>query len=281
MGIFLDKHKIHNWMLGTTIVLFGVLSTIDTPFVLNGLFMNGFWQSVITVLLILTIIELNVLGIRQFPLFKRIYMHAFTVFYFILTFIDNGRVEYLLMLLWVLITSSLFANDYYRNYEKGKEYPRDRMFMIHILSIFFLVLPIADFTIIQDGRMALSGLITGLSILLLITIVLKGLNRKLRPHLEVLLSLIIILPLVCFLLIGGLNYALDDSIPDTYMYEIVELDVDSGARRPTTYEVYFMIEGKKEHIGVSEDIYYTLQIGDEIEVSVYEGFFGFEYLIHE
>jgi hypothetical protein len=64
-------------------------------------------------------------------------------------------------------------------------------------------------------------------------------------------------------------------------YEIVDLGVQSGPRQVTIYKVYFTIEGKKEYIGVDKDLYFGLEIGNDIEVSVYEGFFGFEYLIHE
>ena len=86
--------------------------------------------------------------------------------------------------------------------------------------------------------------------------------------------------LVCFFLISGLNYSLDNSDPDIYYVEIVDLDVDTGGRH-TSYEVYFYLQGEKQYVGVSKNTYYELEIGDPFTVKIYPGFLGFEYLISE
>lgn len=262
--------------------LFGVLSMIDTPFVLDGYFRSDFWDVVTSVLIVLLFVELNLLGIRQFTLFKRLYMHLITVFVILLSLISNDRMYYVLILMWVFVSSGCFIYDYMKQYRDTKtEYPRDRMFYIHAMSILFIVFPLTDLTIIQDGTMALVSLGVGLFVCVVAVIFMLILKINLKQNLELTVSMFFIVPLLFFLLIAGLNYALDDSISETHVYEIIDLEVDSGPRTPTTYEVYFEIDGKREHIGVDEDLYYELEIGDDISVSIYDGFFGFEYLIHE
>jgi hypothetical protein len=63
MNKILRTQSFHKWVIGSTIVIFFVLTTIATPFVFNGFFMSSFWDVFTDVLLLSIVFELNVLGI--------------------------------------------------------------------------------------------------------------------------------------------------------------------------------------------------------------------------
>lgn len=65
--------------------------------------------------------------------------------------------------------------------------------------------------------------------------------------------------------------------PETYSYEVVEKDIQSGARQITRYILTVEINGKKIDIDVSNDVYYEKEIGDEILVDYNQGALGFAY----
>ena len=78
-----------------------------------------------------------------------------------------------------------------------------------------------------------------------------------------------------------LNYSLDTSVPIEYSAEIIEMDIDTGARSMTTYDLTIIIEGEKFKISTSQSRYYQLSVGDEIVVNRYRGALNYEYMIYE
>ncbi len=67
----------------------------------------------------------------------------------------------------------------------------------------------------------------------------------------------------CFSMFGlsVINTSLNTE-PETYSYEVVEKDIQSGARQITRYILTVEINGKKIDIDISNDVYYEKEIGD-------------------
>lgn len=84
-----------------------------------------------------------------------------------------------------------------------------------------------------------------------------------------------------FLTISSLNIIFDMSKPEISRFEIIDMDVDGGGRRITSYELT-VFDGSNEFvIDVIKDDYNKLKIGDIIELSLYEGAFNVSYYIYE
>ncbi|PKL00385.1 MAG: hypothetical protein CVV56_06600 [Tenericutes bacterium HGW-Tenericutes-1] len=77
------------------------------------------------------------------------------------------------------------------------------------------------------------------------------------------------------------NYVIDDSSPSDILVEIIDMDIDTGYRSLTTYDLTIAYNNEEYVIGTSQSMYYQLEIGDEITITYYEGAFGIEYLIYE
>ncbi len=77
------------------------------------------------------------------------------------------------------------------------------------------------------------------------------------------------------------NYSFDTSVPIEYSAEIIEMDIDTGGRSMTTYDLTIIIEGEEYQISTSQSRYYQLNVGDEIIVNRYQGAFNYEYMIYE
>lgn len=88
-------------------------------------------------------------------------------------------------------------------------------------------------------------------------------------------------PLIFFILLNTINYSFDLSDPDIFEYEIVELKIETGFRKPIQYRVYFEIEGNSYYVSVTQNDYYKYQVGDMIEVKVYQGFLNEPYRVNE
>ncbi len=278
----MESKKRNSLIIGITIFMFGILNTINTPYVFDGYFMNGYWDYVSIGLLLILFIEINTLGIKSFPIIQRVNLLLFTGVLIFAYFYNNDRVEYLVYLGWIFPTCYILVKDYIRNYKpKTREYPRNRMVMIFALGVFFIILPIGDFNVINDITAILYGVAVGIIITILMFLIMILIKYDMNKGFLIVLSTLIASPLISFLLIIGINYALDTSEPQIKEYEIIELDVDTGFRQPTTYEVYFEIDDKSYHVGVEKDLYYQLEVGDNIDIFLYEGFFKLEYMLNE
>ena len=77
------------------------------------------------------------------------------------------------------------------------------------------------------------------------------------------------------------NYVIDDSSLSDILVEIIDMDIDTGYRSLTTYDLTIVYNNEEYVIGTSQSMYYQLEIGDEITITYYEGAFGIEYLIYE
>ncbi len=71
-----------------------------------------------------------------------------------------------------------------------------------------------------------------------------------------------------------LNYALDDSEPQSYVLRIEGKDLDLHRKSPDSYEFIFTVEGKPLELEVSRSTYRRFEVGDLYPVRLYKGAFG-------
>lgn len=277
-----DLNKYATKIIVATLVLGGAINFFATPYVFGGFLMLPVFDVVRLILIILFFLELNILGVRQLSKVDRILIGLFTVIYFSEFFYRDGRIQFLVLLVWFLLALYQQLTDYFKNYYPNDKtsYNMNRLGYLTAYGVLFLILPMADMRLFQDGLMMLISL--GVSVIVttgeVIVLVKKSFSTK--ELLAAGFSTLLLGVLAVFFLISGLNYALDTSDPEEYYVEIVDLDVDTGGRH-TTYEVYFFLHGEKQYVGVSKSEYYDLSVGDPFTVQVYQGFLGFEYLTSE
>lgn len=71
-----------------------------------------------------------------------------------------------------------------------------------------------------------------------------------------------------------LNYALDDSEPQSYVLTIEEKDYHFHRKSPDSFEFVFTLEGKTLELEVSRSTYHRFDVGDYYYVRLYKGAFG-------
>ncbi len=107
--------------------------------------------------------------------------------------------------------------------------------------------------------------------------------KKLKQEKIVLFVLNILYPviiyLICFIYMVGFNYALDLSSSQIYSCEILDKHISSG--RNSEFLIKVLINEKEIELSIGSNDYHNLDIGEVIDLSLYKGFFGWEYLIYE
>ncbi len=78
-----------------------------------------------------------------------------------------------------------------------------------------------------------------------------------------------------------LNYALDTGTPIKQSFEIVDAEIDGGYRKLTEFIFVVQVDGQDMELQVSESDFYAHDIGDNIEVTLYNGFFHEPFYIAE
>lgn len=87
--------------------------------------------------------------------------------------------------------------------------------------------------------------------------------------------------IVCYFTLSIINFSLDYKSPEIITVQGVEKKINSGARQPTTFNLYVTFNGKKTEIAVPSNVYYDSEINDLIEISLNEGFLGQAYYYYE
>ncbi|MFW6377510.1 MAG: hypothetical protein ACOCZ5_02575, partial [bacterium] len=265
-----------------TIGLVGVINFIGTPYVFNGFFMKSFWNYVVQGLLLLFLLEINLLNIKQYKIQNRILIHIFSVSLIFIYFSRNNRLDYIIMFVYVILALSIYIIDYLKNYYPSNDtYHLDRSGYLSVFGFLFLALYLLEIDLLDESILIYIALVVGIVSSIGAIIVFNIMNLVWKSILTYTLLVMMISVSVIFVMGAGLNYALDTSEPEVHYVEISDLNVNTGPRSITSYEVYFTLNGNTHHIGVTKSEYYELEIEDPFRVSIYSGFFGLEYIIAE
>ena len=85
---------------------------------------------------------------------------------------------------------------------------------------------------------------------------------------------------ISFVTISTINYAFDKA-PTPISVKVLDKNIQSGARQTTSFYVKVKIKEKEENIEVPVDVYHATDIGDYIELKLYNGALGYSYYIYE
>ncbi len=93
----------------------------------------------------------------------------------------------------------------------------------------------------------------------------------------------ILLILLCFGIsytgIATVNYAFDDSSTQLSV-QVLDKKVRAGARQLTSFYFKIEIEDKETRLDVPANVYYSTEVGDYIEIKLYDGALGYSYYIY-
>lgn len=84
-----------------------------------------------------------------------------------------------------------------------------------------------------------------------------------------------------FLTLASMNIYLDTSKPTYEEYIIKDKEINTGAKKITTYEFKVQKDDNSFRIAVSEMTYYRYEINDSIVLSIYSGAFNEPYIIYD
>ena len=94
----------------------------------------------------------------------------------------------------------------------------------------------------------------------------------------------ILLVILCFILsfmsVSAINYAFDSS-STTVSAQVLDKNVQSGARQVTSFYLEVKIDETEIKIRVPVEIYHSAEVGDNVEIKLYNGAFGYSYYIYE
>lgn len=94
----------------------------------------------------------------------------------------------------------------------------------------------------------------------------------------------ILLVLVCFALvfvsISTINYAFDSS-PTSLTVQVSDKDIQAGTRQATSFYLKVKLDDEEIKIEVPVVVYHNTEIGDNIEIKLYNGALGYSYYIYE
>lgn len=83
-----------------------------------------------------------------------------------------------------------------------------------------------------------------------------------------------------FTAIATVNYAFDDS-PTTYSAQVLDKNIISGAKRVTSRYFEIKIEEAEVRLEVPVAVYHSTEVGEYIEIKLYDGALGYSYYIYE
>lgn len=273
------KKKIISSIIGITFGIYVAIHFIATPFVFQGFFMNTIWDDVSLVLLLLLFLEIAILDIKAYVLEQRILIWGYLLIFIVTRYFIPFRIASI-----VLFVYGVFSLYVVIKQNKKGNFPFNRLSMMTIISLFMIFSQLLDIQMIHSNAFLWISLAIGLPLGVI------GIFLTFKYHLfenyngyrwEIPVSLVILTPLFCYMIVSIANYSLDSSEPYTYEVVITDLDVRTGYRQITQYKVFFELDGKTFEVGVSQDNYYAYHIGDRFDVNLYEGFFHEPYLINE
>lgn len=91
-----------------------------------------------------------------------------------------------------------------------------------------------------------------------------------------------ILTCFCFSLaaVSTINYAFDDSSTQISV-EVLDKRISSGARQATSFYFQIQIDDTEKELEVPVEVYHSTEVGDYVEIKLYNGALGYSYYIYE
>ena len=290
-----DKVLFNDKKLIITFIVFGIFSFAFVIFSMSKLgakvLNHSLFKIIIKIIISAFFIFLAFYKKEKVRLYSSLLLIIYAILIWIKFFFLSSKFSLFLSFTWVII-SILFEVFEYLTMKNKKERSICRLDFIIMLIFLDCIIHLNYFKTINDNAFLYPVILSSL-ISLLITIIILIIKRELlkdrlgsvkHPKITTLfipLITLIMAFLFSYLFLNIINYSLDFSEPITYEYEVIKKDVSAGYRQATTFDFYIEVNNKEIKISVSSDIYYNIEIGDYINISLYRGFLKEPYLIYE
>ncbi len=211
---------------------------------------------------------------------------SFVVFYWITLFTSNRIFDFFLCIYSVIffISGILFADKKDLNNTLI-----NRFFGMFSIIVLFQVLNVADFSYQNDSLLWLYSIIPAALIMIAIVLIICIYYSRLRKKEKIRKKKMVYAYLTGIFgglmlgyiwsvgMISNLNYALDFSTPQIIDCVVEKLVMDSKA----SDKAIVIYEEEKIEVSITRDEYYTLEEGDILPISLYQGAFRISYYIWE
>lgn len=219
---------------------------------------------------------------RKVHVLGKINLWLFLALYISLSFLNLGKIEALFLFIYSIF-NVITAIYLYKTKKKGHAivWPFG---CLAYLAIIIQILKVEFINKNSDLKFALiSTIITIIFFIpyLAYTIHKFVSNKNYGELINKPLIALIIVFIFSFVTITSLNFYLDNSTPNYEEYQIIDKDIQVGAKKITTYEFKVKKGDTVFTISVSELTYYDYEINDLIVLTIYSGAFNAPYYIFE
>ncbi len=226
---------------------------------------------------------------KKFNIYTRLTFIAFLLFYWAGIFFFDDRLNQIVIhvftYLFLIIGITKLRTEYKNSENKKSLNPFNRFIAVGAflaLAILYFVYDIGY----SNDYIFLYGLIISVFISLIAMLVISIKYKKNKSNKKNFILAMVLIP-ICLLTIGtasvsfeimSINYMFDYSDGVEYIVIVKKLDDDEDYSEA---KVYFEIDGVEYNVGISQEEYFNLKIGDYIKVIKYNGFLNLTYVIYD
>ena len=127
------------------------------------------------------------------------------------------------------------------------------------------------------------GIILSILTLVIFLKFFKNIDYFLENRNELIISCILLVLagfFISFVTITTINYAFDKA-PTPISVQVLDKNIQSSARQATSFYFEVIIAEQEQNIEVPVDVYHSTEIGDYIEIKLYNGALGYSYYVYE
>ncbi len=272
------------------IVIIAVISFFGNSYFAYEFF-NSLFFDILSLVLIVSMLVVR--SIQIFPRQKTLYGKIFTLVYFnmfalafaLRPFVAN-RIWAIILFLSFIVAIALLVIMAFKYIKVPNNYFLTTFeTAIAILPLLFLLSIRQDYVGAQTMwiPVVVGGVILSICALLIFLRYFKNFEHFKKSKGE-LIAACVLTVLLCFafafVAINTINYAFDTT-PTTLTVQVLDKDIQSGARQPTSFYVMVQIDQTETKIEVPVVVYYDTEIGDYIDIQLYKGALGYSYYIYE
>ncbi len=276
---YFRKFNRKSWIIFAFFIvfLFGLVFYLNSPKTLE------FRNSIVGKLLLCSVITAICLVVaflksNEIPWLGKSALIGFSILYTLFNFVSIGRYTLLVFYIFGIISIIIAIYLYFRKHVSYSSIICVGCFSL--LSAFMVVLDlktVSDFTFLLPTLIP-TAVLTIISIFLTIKFSekLSKQNRVFVPLAALMFSFFGI-----WMSLNLFNFVFDNSLPSYETYEIIEKEINTGGRSPTTYDLTVKNNEREFEISVSETSYYSVSVGEQITITFYEGALKEAYYVYE
>lgn len=219
-------------------------------------------------------------------IFTLVYFNLFALVFAVLPFV-SGRIWVILLSVSLIVALILLIILAFKYVKAPTDYHITRYEpIIAILMLLALLVVLSMLSYTGAQRMwipvVIGGVVLSAAALSVFIKYFKDFEYFKQRKSELIASYILLI-LLCFGIsytgIATVNYAFDDSSTQLSV-QVLDKKVRAGARQLTSFYFKIEIEDKETQLDVPANVYYSTEVGDYIEIKLYDGALGYSYYIY-